>query len=384
MGQVLDAVRGLLPAISAQAGMVERNRRVDGAVVRGLADAGVFNMMTPARFGGLESPLTDLFPVVRAISAQCASTGWVVASLAVNSWQVALFSGEAQEEVWSQGPGALIASSYQPAGRLRPHGDGYVLSGVWRNLSGCEVSGWVFLGALLLDNAGDPIEHGLALIRTTGLGMDTAAECIGLRGAANTDIVLNEVFVPEELVYVAGRRGRGGSRRSQPALYRQSLAVLYSSALTMPLIGAADGAYTAIITQLQGTPDANVLGGRTDELDRVSLEIARAAAEIDQAARQLESTLAELRSSAGSAASLAMQVRARRDQVLATELATTAVDRILKLGGRRSLMAESPIQRAWRDVHVGASHRANEVERALTLFGRAELGLDVEDDVVFL
>lgn len=385
MADVLDAVRGLLPAIGAAAAAVDRDRRIDPAVIDDLADAGVFSMMTPTRFGVEETPLADQFAVVRAIAAQCASTGWVVANLSVNAWQVALFSEEAQEEVWGGGPAKLIASSYQPTGELRPQGDGYLLSGTWRNLSGCEVGEWAFLGALVLDDEGEPVEHGLALIRTDGLRMRPAAECVGLRGAASTDITLSEAPVPESHVYVAGRRGPGRARRNkstQSSLYRQSLAVLYSSSLTMPLVGAADGAYAAVIAQLRGAAGSNAVGGRIDELDRVSLEIARAAAEIDQAAGRLDSTLAALRSGSGSSPDI--QVRARRDQALATELAASAVDRIIKVGGRNALMTGSPIQRAWRDIHVGASHRVNDVERALSLFGRTELGHDVGDDLVFL
>lgn len=390
VSDVLGAVRQLLPAIAAAAAATDRSRRVDPALIEGLGDAGVFRMMAPARFGGLESSPAELMAVVRAVSAACASTGWVVSSLAISSWQVALFDESAQEEVWAEAPGRLIASSYQPAGQLRPHGSGFRLSGLWRNLSGCEHSEWVFLGALVLDELGDPVEHGLALIRTADIRMAAGAECVGLRAAANTDVVVEDVFVPADRVYEAGRRLRKEGRRTaapRSPLYRQSLAVLFSTALTMPLIGAAEGAYAAIVEQLQSASGPNLPGGRSFELGSVGAAIGRADAEIAQAARQLSDVLAEVSSIAGSAAgvvTLATQLRARRDQVLAGELATSAIDRILKLGGRRALLLDSPIQRAWRDIHVGASHRVNEVESVLGLFGRRELGLDVESDVIFL
>ncbi|HEX5299574.1 MAG TPA: hypothetical protein VFW50_21525 [Streptosporangiaceae bacterium] len=43
----------------------------------------------------------------------------------------------------------------------------------------------------------------------------------------------------------------------------------------------------------------------------------------------------------------------------------------------------TPIQRFWRDAHAGRVHAINDPERALTMFGRGELGHDVPPDAMF-
>ncbi|WP_234433386.1 acyl-CoA dehydrogenase family protein, partial [Streptomyces sp. NRRL WC-3549] len=70
-------MRALLPATGKRAVATDEGRRIPDATVEELARAGVFRMLQPARYGGLESDPVDFYQVVRAISAVCCSTGWV-------------------------------------------------------------------------------------------------------------------------------------------------------------------------------------------------------------------------------------------------------------------------------------------------------------------
>jgi 3-hydroxy-9,10-secoandrosta-1,3,5(10)-triene-9,17-dione monooxygenase len=42
----------------------------------------------------------------------------------------------------------------------------------------------------------------------------------------------------------------------------------------------------------------------------------------------------------------------------------------------------TPLQRFWRDAHAGRVHAINDTERALTIFGRGEFGLDAGADAM--
>jgi 3-hydroxy-9,10-secoandrosta-1,3,5(10)-triene-9,17-dione monooxygenase len=77
-----------------------------------------------------------------------------------------------------------------------------------------------------------------------------------------------------------------------------------------------------------------------------------------------------------------LRLRTRRDQVRATERALTAVDLLFKTAGGNSLRRGNPIERAWRDVHAGSVHVANDAERTLALYGKGAFGLTVEDNLV--
>ena len=77
-----------------------------------------------------------------------------------------------------------------------------------------------------------------------------------------------------------------------------------------------------------------------------------------------------------------LRLRTRRDQVRGTERALEATDILLTTAGGNSLKRGNPIERAWRDVHAGSVHVANDVERTLALYGRGAFGLAVEDNLV--
>ncbi|MGH9173869.1 MAG: acyl-CoA dehydrogenase family protein, partial [Vicinamibacterales bacterium] len=74
---LLQAVRDLEPAIRAAADEAESGRRVPLALVRQLAEAGVFRMMVPRVYGGFEVEPLTAFEVVEAISRIDGSIGWI-------------------------------------------------------------------------------------------------------------------------------------------------------------------------------------------------------------------------------------------------------------------------------------------------------------------
>ncbi len=112
--------------------------------------------------------------------------------------------------------------------------------------------------------------------------------------------------------------------------------------------------------------------------------MARVASEIDAAMLQMDRNMSELHGHtvAGKDIPMELRLRTRRDQVRATERSLAAVDLLFKTAGGNSLRRGNPIERAWRDVHAGSVHVANDVERTLALYGKGAFGLTVEDNLV--
>jgi 3-hydroxy-9,10-secoandrosta-1,3,5(10)-triene-9,17-dione monooxygenase len=125
-------------------------------------------------------------------------------------------------------------------------------------------------------------------------------------------------------------------------------------------------------------------GARFSEDQFAHVAVARAASEIDAAILQMDRNLAELHAhaSAGEEIPAELRVRTRRDQVRGTERALAAIDILFKTAGGNSLKRGNPIERSWRDAHAGSVHVANDVERALAMYGRNAFGLAVEDNLV--
>ncbi|GGK84624.1 acyl-CoA dehydrogenase [Planomonospora parontospora subsp. parontospora] len=385
--EVLEPVRALLPGIAGRARSADENRRIPEETVAELAAAGVFRMLQPKRYGGTERDPAEFFEVIREVSGACGSTGWVASLLGVHQWQAGMFAEAAQDEVWGGSPDALISSSYAPMGRLTPVEGGYEMSGRWSFSSGCDHASWAVLGATVVGTEGRPVDFMSVLVPRADYGIHDVWDVIGLRGTGSNDITVERAFVPAHRAMrnyeQAQLRGPGQKVNTGP-LYRMPFATLFTSAITAPVIGAVAGCYDAYLAAMRDRVRLSLGGGRFAEDRFAQVAVARAASEIDAAILQTDRNVREVYRHAvrGDAIPMELRLRARRDQVRGTERAVEAMDILFKTAGGNSLRRGNPIERAWRDAHAGSVHVANDVERALALYGRSAFGLTVEDDLV--
>lgn len=385
--EVLDRVRPLLPRIAERAKATDAEGAVPASTIAELKAAGVFRLLQPKRFGGTEGHPVHFYEVVRAISGACGSTGWVTSVLGVHPWQLGLFDERAQAEVWGEDPDTLVSSAYAPVGRLRPVDGGYELSGRWSFSSGCGHASWALLGGVVAGSAGKPFDIVTLLVPRSDYRIDDVWDVIGLRGTASNDIVVDKVFVPEHRTLrnyeQAQLRGPGQAVNTGP-LYRMPFASVFTSTITAPVIGAVSGCYAAYITAMRNRIRLSLGGGRYSEDQFAHVAVARAASEIDAAVLQMDRNVSELYDHACRHEEIPdeLRLRTRRDQVRGTERALEAIDMLFKTAGGNSLKRGNPIERSWRDAHAGSVHVANDVERALAMYGRNEFGFTVEDNLM--
>jgi 3-hydroxy-9,10-secoandrosta-1,3,5(10)-triene-9,17-dione monooxygenase len=380
-------VAALLPGIAERARAAEEARRVPEETIAELTDAGVFRLLQPKRYGGAESDPTTFFRVVRAIAGACGSTGWVTSVVGVHPWQLGLFPEGAQDDVWGSDPDTLMASSYAPVGRLTRVDGGYRLEGRWSFSSGCDHTAWALLGALAVGDAGRPVDFLTVLVPRTEYTVHDVWDAMGLRGTGSNDIAVEDAFVPEHRVLRnfdhAQLRGPGQRVNAGP-LYRLPFGAIFTTAVTAPLVGAVQGCYDTYISVMRDRVRLSLGGGRFAEDAFAQVAVARVASEIDAAVLQMDRNIGELyqAAAAGEEIPMELRLRTRRDQVRATERSLAAADLLFKTAGGNSLRRGNPIERAWRDVHAGSVHVANDVERTLALYGKGAFGLTVEDNLV--
>lgn len=385
--EVLDKVRPLLPQIAERAKATDAGGAVPRRTIAELKAAGVFRMLQPERFGGLEGHPVHFYEVIRALSGACGSTGWVTSVLGVHPWQLGLFDERAQAEVWGKNPDTLVSSSYAPVGRLKPVDGGFELSGRWSFSSGCGHADWVLVGAPLTGSEGKPVDIITLLVPRSDYQIDEVWDVIGLRGTASNDIVVDKAFVPQHRTIrnydQAQLRGPGQAVNTGP-LYRLPFASIFTSTITAPVIGAVSGCYAAYISTMRNRIRLSLGGGRFSEDQFAHVAVARAASEIDAAILQMDRNINELYDHATRNQEIPaeLRLRTRRDQVRGTERALEAIDILFKTAGGNSLKRGNPIERSWRDAHAGSVHVANDVERALAMYGRREFGFTVEDNLM--
>jgi 3-hydroxy-9,10-secoandrosta-1,3,5(10)-triene-9,17-dione monooxygenase len=385
---VINGVQGLLPMLRERAQETEDARVVPAESVKALAETGFFRLLQPARFGGYETNPLVFYTAVRLIASACGSTGWVSSVLGVHPWHLGLFPLQAQQEVWGEDPGTRASSSYAPTGRARAVPGGHQLTGRWSFSSGCNHATWVLLGGFVVDDDGKPTDFRTFLLPISDYAIEDVWDTVGLRGTGSNDIIVDGVFVPEHrslsFTEVSRCRCPGQEANSGP-LYRLPYGSVFSYSITTPIIGMATGAYDAHVEYQRGRVRASYAGQKAAEDPHGQVRIAQAAGEIDAAWLALERNMTDLMAyaTAQEKIPLPLRLRTRRDQVLGTGRAISAVDLLFENSGGRALAAGTVIQRCWRDAHAGRVHAINDPERALSMFGRGEFGLDVGPDAMF-
>ncbi len=377
---ILSNVRDLLAGIRDRADEGERFCAVPAESVKELHAAGVFRMLQPRRYDGFELDPVDFYEAVRLIASADASTGWIASVLSVHAWQLALFPEAAQEAVWGSDTATLVSSSYAPTGSASPVDGGYQLSGRWSFSSGCQHADGVLLGALVTDAGGNVVDFRTFLLPRTDYQIVEAWNTVGLAGTGSHDIQVDGAFVPADFTLSMTETGRcegPGQAVNTGALYRLPFHSLFTSAITAPIIGMAYGAYDAHVELQTQRVRAAFVGERGNSDPFSQVRIARAASEIDAAWALLTNNIRALQDyvAKGVPIPLHARLKVRRDQVVGTERAIEAIDLLFENSGARALDRGCHLQRVWRDAHAGRMHAANDPERALQLYGAAEVGL---------
>jgi len=392
---VIAGVTELLPTLRQRAQETEDARVVPAESVKSLEETGFFRLLQPKSAGGLEADPVAFFTAVRLIASACGSTGWVASVVGVHPWQLALFPQQAQDDVWGVDPATRMSSSYAPTGKAKlvkgggeVGGGGYQLNGRWSFSSGCDHASWVLLGGIVTDDAGQPVDFCTFLLPASDYTIDDVWDTVGLRGTGSNDIVVDNAFVPghRALSFTGVTKIACPGHQVNPGpLYRIPFGSIFSYAITTPIIGMATGAYAAHVDYQRQRVRASYVGQRSAEDPFAQVRIAEAAALIDAAWLALERDMTELMGHATSNEKipLPLRLRTRRDQVTGTGQAIRAVDLLFENSGGRALKLGTPIQRFWRDAHAGRVHAINDPERALSTFGRGELGHDMPPDAMF-
>ncbi|MFI9112460.1 acyl-CoA dehydrogenase family protein [Streptomyces venezuelae] len=354
----------------------ERSGRLHPEVVTAMTAAGLARHFVPRRWGGRAGGFAELLDTVAEVGTACASTAWCGALLAAHGRLAAHLPVEGQRELWGDSPDTRVAAAVvPPAGRLRRVPGGWRLSGEWAFASGVEDAEWVLLASLDHSEAGAPGYRVLAVPRER-VGIRETWDAVGLRATGSHSVVIEEaaeVFVPSHRTFlretlvtgvVDPGEGAAGSEGGEVApCHRVPYQLVASLQFAAPALGAARGALEAwtLMTGLRRLPDGRPL----TEDPVVQQTLSRSAAEIDAAHLLLKAAATRADGWPGGAAGAgaraareAVTALNQRDAAGAVDLLVGAVERLMRAGGARGLIAGGGLERAWRDVHAIAAHAA--------------------------
>ena len=377
-----EQIAKLLPAISARAEEAEALRRIPDETIAALRESGLLKALQPARFGGSELDPKLFYRGVRQIGAVCGSTAWVYGILGVHPWQLALFPEQAQAEVWGDDDSVLVSSTYAPIGRVTRVDGGYRLTGQWPYSSGADHCDWVFLGGVDFSDPEKLDMRTFLLPRSDYKVVDTW-HAVGLKGTGTNDIAVDDAFVPAHRTLSFAATSvcdcPGNAVNTAP-LYRLPFATVFSTAIFAAALGIANGALDAYLEHLRQR--FKIAYGETAREDPHSqIKLARATSMLDAASLQLERNIEEMfdAAKAGEPLGDVARARVRHDQAYGVSRAIEAIDLCFDASGGAVLRDGNRLQRFWRDLHGAQQHAINEYEKAAVMYGKALLGIHVQD-----
>ena len=377
--QILEAARGLIPVLRERAPEAERIRRIPDETIEDLRAAGLWRILRPERFGGVETDFGLMIDVTIELGRGCAATSWVYINLVAHNWMLPYWPARAAEDVWGEDPEALIGSTLVfPAGSLAPAEGGYLLSGRWPYASGVDSSDWMMLGAIGQGPADEHPGPRIVVVRASDIEIIDSWHVSGLVGTGSKDVACRDLFLPAHMVLdlAPSQEGYPPETDGMSDAYRLPLLPLIPHLVAAPMIGTARAAYDDHAAYLRDQV-STVNRSRVAEHVTVQLKLAEAAQMVDIARLLVREDWMEAQAliTRGARLPLIDRARWRRNGAYAAGCCVKAVDLIHSLCGARANYLASALQRQHRDVHAAAHqiHLSWDINGAE--FGRIAAGL---------
>lgn len=377
--------KALAPKISERAAEAEHNRRIHDETIAEIADAGLFEILVPERFGGHELTPSAMVDVLRVLSPLCVSTGWNAGFYIVHNWMWCLLPEQAQEEIFADKPYALGPVMVAPTTRATPVSGGYRINGraKWGTGSAhadwCMVSGIVDSDSPEKAHPGKPSPPSVRMFAMPWSDARTEQTWFtsGMAATASNDVIFDNVFVPGHRVMDIGPTRSGESPSAElhgNSLYSTAFSPMLALAAVAPLVAATLGNAAYSVERAQ-TFISTYSG--TSNIDNPALQIRLAKA--DLSARAANVLLGELaKSIEADAITPPIDINSRALQrAKASYIASLCRDTVTSLvhgSGASGHMLDSPIQRAFRDISMASCHVVFDQDPTMELHGKILVG----------
>jgi 3-hydroxy-9,10-secoandrosta-1,3,5(10)-triene-9,17-dione monooxygenase len=360
----LERARSIASVAGQYATECERLNELHPEVAKAILESELQWLLVPEARGGAGLGWDLALDCVIEVGRQCASAAWVLSFLIDHNWVICLFPEAAQQKVFAEGSTPAVFTASAPQGTVEAVEGGYRLNGEWSFASGVDLCGWGLIGALQHRADGPPIFLNM-LVRKGDYEIRRVWDHFGLSGTGSHNVVLQDVFVPHDHAVSWAELFEGvapGSKTNPGWQFQSPLSAAYPLGIMGPAIGAARGALDAFAAWIT-TKTPMLTPGKAAETLPLQARLGQASAQID-AGELLVRNLSEQ-----------ARLEIVRDYLFAMELLTAGVDTLMTSAGARGGRKDSPIQRAFRDMHAMHQHALFNFDAHYGAMGRRLMGL---------
>ena len=370
-------------ALTGRSREIEAQRWLPQDIAEALAEAGLYRLLTPSELGGHEAAPSSYYLVIEQLARADAAAAWCCFISCTASVLSAYLPAEAAAELFSA-PRLKAAGVFAPRGRALPAEQdgvrGLRVSGRWAWGSGARNADLITAGCLLIGDDGKPVLGGDGAARVLSVVLKRSQvqlldnwDAFGLCGTGSGEFEVRDAFVP-----LAHSASLFDGPRLQTPLYRFPVFGLLALSIAAVTTGIARQALDHFIEQASASvPQASSkpLASRAT----VQAAVAQAEAQLQSARCYLLASVeaAWLVAQDASEPAALLPLDARRDLRLAAshavQISAALVSRLYTLAGGAAVFADSPLQRALRDVQVATQHMMVN-DATFELSGRLLLG----------
>ncbi len=371
---LVRAAQDVRLVVEAHADEAERIRRLPGATVAALTEAGLMRMCVPEVYGGPGADPVTLVEAIEAVASADGAAGWCAMIASTTSTLANFLPPSTAREIYGD-PAAVTGGVAAPNGvgtatEMDGHA-GFRLTGRWAWGSGTQHCQWV-LGGAICDGS-----WRFCFVPATAVTFHDTWFTGGMRGSGSLDYSVDDEFVPEERTLEVGRM----RPHAHGPLAGFPTFTLLAAGVAAVGLGVARRSLDELVAIAEGKRPQ--FSSRTlADSAYTQVEVARAEAGL-RAARAF--LLDELRTAwalvgDGSRVPVERRVTIRLAAAHAARAAVEAADVAYTLAGGTSVYDTSVLGRCLRDAHVVTQH-IQTAPKVMEPLGRALLGLDVDSSM---
>lgn len=367
--ELLAAVEGIRPVIEKHGPEGEELRRLPDPIYDAMIGAGLFRMLIPKAYGGLELHPVEAYRVWEAVARIDAAAGWNLAISSGSLMAAGWLSAEAADEVFEGGPDTIGACAFFPPAAGRRVEGGWRATGRLPFSSGSNRAAWYFFPVIEMDgdapkldpDTGQPVVMFATAPRADVTVVDTW-HTLGMRGTGSNDLEFTDIFLPAHRVGVLGPMTNIPPKLDTPVARISPWQGVHGE--TIASLGVAGAAIDKLVA-LASTKTPAMSASPLRDREMVQHHAARARALLDASRAYLHASISEAYAFAerGEPLTTDVKVRCQLAGSFGSEACAEAVRLVHEVAGSSGMRIGAGFERHFRDAHTLSQHASKSYVR---------------------